>query len=79
MGIVGWIMVGVIVGVVMHALLGGGGVFGHLAAGVAGAVIGGFSFAKLHIVAQPGFGGSLITAGVGAVIFLVLWRAIWRA
>jgi uncharacterized membrane protein YeaQ/YmgE (transglycosylase-associated protein family) len=80
MGIVGWIMVGLVAGFLAHTFLGGrGGIFGNIAVGLIGAIVGGYLFAKLHIVVEPGFGGSLITATIGAVIFLAIWRAIRRA
>jgi uncharacterized membrane protein YeaQ/YmgE (transglycosylase-associated protein family) len=41
-----------------------------------GAIVGGFLFAQLHIVVEPGFGGSLITSTIGALIFLFIWRSI---
>jgi len=80
LGIIAWIMIGLIAGFLAHALLGGrGGFFGNIAVGLIGGVVGGFMFAKLHIVVEPGFGGSLITATIGAIIFLAIWRAIRSA
>lgn len=77
MGIIGWIMVGLVAGFLAHTFLGGrGGIFGNIAVGLIGAIVGGFLFAKLHIVVEPGFGGSLITATIGAMIFLFIWRTI---
>jgi uncharacterized membrane protein YeaQ/YmgE (transglycosylase-associated protein family) len=80
MGIIAWIMIGLIAGFLAHAFLGGrGGIFGNIAVGLVGAIVGGFLFSKLNIVVAPGFGGSLITATIGAVIFLAVWRAIRSA
>ena len=46
---------------------------------VVGAVVGGFLFEKLRLEVVPDFWGNLITATIGAVIFLLIWRAIRKA
>ena len=80
MGILAWIVVGLIAGWLAHVILGGrGGLFGNLAVGLIGAIVGGWLFETLRIVLAPGFLGNLITATIGAVIFLLIWRAIRRA
>jgi len=80
MGIIAWIIIGLIAGFLAHALLGGrGGIFGNIAVGLIGAMVGGFIFSKLHIMVEPGFGGSLITSTIGAIVFLAIWRAIRNA
>ncbi|HVV60265.1 MAG TPA: GlsB/YeaQ/YmgE family stress response membrane protein [Pseudolabrys sp.] len=80
MGIIAWIVVGLIAGWLAHVVLGGrGGLFGNLAVGLIGAIVGGWLFEVLRIVPAPGFAGNLITAVIGAVIFLFIWRAIRRA
>jgi uncharacterized membrane protein YeaQ/YmgE (transglycosylase-associated protein family) len=47
--------------------------------GLVGAILGGFLARKLNLEIVPDFWGELITAIVGAVIFLFIWRAIRRA
>lgn len=80
MGIIAWIVVGLVAGWLAHALLGGrGGIFGNIAVGLIGAIVGGFLFAKLNLQVMPDFWGNLIMATIGAIIFLVIWRAIRRA
>jgi uncharacterized membrane protein YeaQ/YmgE (transglycosylase-associated protein family) len=80
MGIIAWIIVGLIAGWLAHVILGGrGGIFGNLAVGLVGAIVGGFLFEKLNLHVIPDFWGNLITATIGAIIFLVIWRAIRRA
>lgn len=81
MGVIAWIIVGLIAGWLAHVILGGrgGGILVNLAVGLVGAIVGGWLFDTLHIVPAPGFAGSLITATIGAVIFLFIWRAIRRA
>jgi uncharacterized membrane protein YeaQ/YmgE (transglycosylase-associated protein family) len=44
-----------------------------------GAIVGGFLFEKLNLQVMPDFWGNLITATIGAIIFLLIWRAIRRA
>jgi len=80
MGIIIWIVIGLIAGWLATLILGGrGGLLHNLAVGLVGAIVGGFIFQKLGIHPMPGFGGDLITATAGAVIFLLIWRAIRRA
>ena len=42
-------------------------------------IVGGFLFEKLRLEVMPDFWGNLITATIGAIIFLLIWRAIRRA
>ena len=80
MGIILWIVIGLVAGWIAHALLGSrGGIFASLAVGLIGAMVGGWLFGVLGIVPQPGFGPQLVSATVGAVVFLFVWRAIRRA
>ena len=80
MGIISWIVIGLIAGWLAHTLLGGrGGIFGNIAVGLVGAIFGGFLFEKLNLHVMPDFWGNLITATIGAVLFLLIWRAIRRA
>jgi uncharacterized membrane protein YeaQ/YmgE (transglycosylase-associated protein family) len=77
MGIIAWIVIGLIAGWLAHVVLGGrGGLFGNIAVGLVGAIVGGFLFEKLNLQVMPDFWGNLITATVGAIIFLLIWRAI---
>ena len=80
MGIIAWIFIGLIAGWLAHVILGGrGGLFGNLAVGLVGAIVGGFLFEKLSLHVMPDFWGNLITATIGAIVFLLIWRAIRRA
>ena len=77
MGVIVWIFIGLIAGWLAHVILGGRGViFGNIAVGLIGAIVGGFLFEKLNLHVMPDFWGNLITATIGAVIFLLIWRAI---
>ena len=80
MGVLAWILIGLIAGWLAHLILGGrGGIFGNLAVGLIGAILGGFLFEKLNLHVMPDFWGNLITATIGAIVFLLIWRAIRRA
>ena len=80
MGILVWIVIGLIAGWLAHVILGGrGGILHNLAVGLVGAIVGGFLFEKLNLQVIPDFWGNLITATIGAVIFLAVWRAIRSA
>ncbi len=80
MGVLAWIVIGLIAGWLAHVILGGrGGLFGNIAVGLIGAVLGGFLFEKLRLEVMPDFWGNLITATIGAIVFLLIWRAIRRA
>ena len=80
MSIIAWIFIGLIAGWLAHLILGGrGGLFGNIAVGLIGAIVGGFLFEKLNLQVMPDFWGNLITATIGALVFLLIWRAIRRA
>ena len=80
MGIILWIIVGLVAGWLAHVIMGGrGGIFGNIAVGLIGAIVGGFLADKLNIHIAPDFWGSLITATIGAIICIFIWRAIRRA
>jgi uncharacterized membrane protein YeaQ/YmgE (transglycosylase-associated protein family) len=77
MGISAWIIVGLLAGWLATQILGGRGrLMYNLAVGLVGAIVGGFLFEKLRLEVVPDFWGNLITATIGAVIFLLIWRAI---
>jgi uncharacterized membrane protein YeaQ/YmgE (transglycosylase-associated protein family) len=77
-----WIVVGLIAGFLARLVLPGeepgpGGIVGDLIAGIVGALVGGWIFRSLGIGGVTGINfGSIVIAFIGAVIFLVLWRAI---
>lgn len=80
MGIIAWIIIGLVAGWLATQILGGtGGLLYNLAVGLVGAIVGGFLFEKLNLHVMPDFWGNLITATIGATVFLLIWRAIRRA
>ena len=82
MGIIGWIVLGLLAGLIARALLPGeqpGGIIVTVLVGVAGALIAGF------IAQAIGFGDPIdeffdwstwIAAIIGAVVLLLIWQAI---
>ncbi|MCF8478358.1 MAG: GlsB/YeaQ/YmgE family stress response membrane protein [Pseudolabrys sp.] len=81
MGVIAWIIIGLIAGWLATQILGtrGGGLLYNLAVGLIGAIVGGFLFEKLNLQVMPDFWGNLITATIGAIVFLLIWRAIRKA
>jgi uncharacterized membrane protein YeaQ/YmgE (transglycosylase-associated protein family) len=79
MGVIAWIAIGLIAGWVAAKLTNAPhGLIRNLIVGLIGALVGGFLFEKLNVVVVPDFSGNLITATIGAVVFLLLWQAIRR-
>jgi len=78
MGIIAWIVVGLIAGWLANIVLKGrgGGLFGNLAVGLIGAIVGGWLFGAFGIMSAPGFGPQLVSATIGAIVFLAIWGVI---
>lgn len=85
MGIVTWLIFGLIAGAVAQLLLpgddpGGSGVMGWIMTiviGIVGAFVGGLIGAAVGFGGVTGFNlGSFIIAVLGAVVLLLIWRAI---
>jgi len=80
MGILSWIVMGLIVGALAKFIMPGddpGGIFITILIGIAGAFVGGFVGSFLGLGAVTGFNiGSFLLATGGAVLLLVLYRAI---
>jgi uncharacterized membrane protein YeaQ/YmgE (transglycosylase-associated protein family) len=78
MGLLGWIVLGLIAGVIAEYLMGGGfGLIGSIILGIVGAVVGGF------IASALGFGDisgldirSIVIAVIGAIVVLAVVRAL---
>lgn len=89
LAIIGWIVFGLIAGVIAKAIMPGrdpGGAIITILLGIAGAVIGGFIGRSLFgygraagdsgDISQPGFLVSLVLAVVGAIVLLGVYRLI---
>ena len=80
-GLLWWIIIGLIAGVLASFVMGGGfGIIGDIIIGIVGAFIGGWIFSKLG-VGTPfgGLAGTIFVAFVGAVVLLFLIRLVRRA
>ena len=76
LGILGWIVFGLIVGVLAKLVMPGrdpGGMIVTILLGIAGAVLGGF-LGRLLGWYQPGEAAGFIMATLGAVLLLFLYR-----
>ena len=76
-----FLIVGIIAGWLAGVLVKGGGfgLVGDLVVGVIGAFLGGFLFNFLGLYSTGGLIGSIVVATVGAVVLLIIVRAIKRA
>lgn len=78
MGILSWVIFGLIAGALAKLIMPGddpGGIIVTILIGVAGAVVGGFIASMVGLGSVSGFNfGSFIIAIVGAIILLALYR-----
>lgn len=79
-GIIGWILVGLIAGVLAKWIMPGrdpGGIIVTILIGIAGGLIGGF------VATRMGMGGgnfvNILIATAGAIVLLVIYRLVFRA
>ncbi|QBD81436.1 GlsB/YeaQ/YmgE family stress response membrane protein [Ktedonosporobacter rubrisoli] len=79
-GIIAWIVLGLIAGVIASLLMRGGGygIIGDIIVGIVGAFIGGLIIALIFPNESFGFWGSLIVAIIGACILIAILRAVAR-
>ena len=80
MGILTWIIVGLIAGALGKLIMPGddpGGIIVTIILGIVGAFVGGFVFGLFGGAGVTGFNlGSLLVATVGAIIVLAIYRAV---
>ncbi len=81
MGLLAWIIVGLIAGWLAGVIMRGGGygLIGDIIIGIVGAIIGGFLAANLFGLPNPVNGinvGSIIVAFLGAVVLIAILRAV---
>lgn len=80
MNIVGWVVLGGLAGWIASKFVGTDkqqGLVGNIVAGVLGGVVGGWVFSLMGGSGVTGFNPwSLLVAVVGAVIVLLIWKAV---
>jgi len=80
MGILSWVVMGLLVGVVAKLIMPGddpGGFFMTIILGIAGAFVGGFIARVLHVGDFTGFNlGSFVIATAGAIVILIGYRML---
>jgi len=85
MSILAWLIVGLVAGFLARAVLPGavpgrGGILSDLIVGVVGAFVGGWIFHAMRLGAMTGINiVSILIAFIGAIVFLLIWRAIAKA
>jgi uncharacterized membrane protein YeaQ/YmgE (transglycosylase-associated protein family) len=79
MGIIAWIIVGLIAGALGKLIMPGddpGGIIVTILLGIAGAIVGGFVTQNLLGLGSGGFIWSIIVATLGAIILLAIYRLV---
>jgi uncharacterized membrane protein YeaQ/YmgE (transglycosylase-associated protein family) len=80
MGILAWIVLGLIAGAIAKFLMPGrdpGGIFVTIIIGIVGAVIGGFIGSSLGVGDVTGVNvGSIMLAVVGSILLLIVYRMV---
>lgn len=80
MGILGWILFGLVVGVIAKFIMPGrdpGGIIVTILLGIVGAVLGGYIGQALHLY-QPGEPAGFVGAILGAILVLFIYRMATR-
>ena len=80
MGILSWIILGLIAGAIAKLILPGkdpGGIIVTIVIGIVGAIIGGYIATLLGFGTVTGFNiGSLIIAVIGSIVLLLIYRMV---
>ena len=79
MGILIWIIVGLVAGVLASMVMGGTGygIIGDIIIGIVGAFVGGWLFSKLGVSTPfSGLPGTIFVAFIGAVVLLFVLRLL---
>jgi uncharacterized membrane protein YeaQ/YmgE (transglycosylase-associated protein family) len=78
LGWISYLIIGLLAGAIAGRLVQGRGfgLIGNIIVGVIGALVGGYLFSLFGLPAGQGFLGSLITATVGSVAFLLVLNLI---
>lgn len=81
MSFIAWIVLGLVAGFIASKVVNksGEGVLLDIVLGVVGAVVGGFVFQTFGMAGVTGLNiYSILVAAVGAIVFLVIYHAIFR-
>ncbi len=79
MGVLGWILFGLIVGILAKAIMPGrdpGGVVITILLGIAGALLGGWIGQVLGLYPTAEHGGGIVMSILGAIALLAVYRAV---
>ena len=81
MGLLAWIIVGLIAGWLAGLLMRGGGygIVADIVLGILGGIVGGWLFGILGVWPGGGLFGSILIAFVGAVVLIAVTRVLRRA
>ena len=80
LSVLGWMLFGLIVGVIAKLVMPGkdpGGIFVTMLIGIVGAVLGGFIGRALGLY-QPGEAAGVFVATLGAILLLFIYRKAFR-
>ena len=80
MGILGWILFGLVVGIIAKFIMPGkdpGGIFMTIILGIVGALLGGYIGQALHLYG-PGQPAGFVGATLGAILVLFIYRMATR-
>jgi uncharacterized membrane protein YeaQ/YmgE (transglycosylase-associated protein family) len=79
--LIAWLIIGAIAGWLAGTFVRGGGfgLLGDIVVGIIGAFIGGWLAGVLHIHVGSGWVSTILTAAAGAIVLLVVLRAVRRA
>ncbi len=81
MGLLSWIVVGLIAGWLAGQVMKGGGygILADIVLGILGAIVGGWIFGALGLWPGAGIIGSIVVAFVGAIVLVWITRLLRRA
>jgi uncharacterized membrane protein YeaQ/YmgE (transglycosylase-associated protein family) len=80
MSFIAWIIIGGLAGWIAERVSGADhGLLTNIVLGILGATVGNWLLSLAGLIPEPGFIPSLITAVVGALALIYVWRAVRRA
>ncbi len=79
--LIAWLIIGAIAGWLAGTFVKGGGfgLIGDIVVGIIGAFIGGWLAGVFHIHVGGGWISTILTAAAGAIVLLIILRAVRRA